>query len=131
MLYESAEALPRLVPDWDKRRLDLGEKGTRFESRSLPLGAIYLLGERRPDPAPYVETIRPQSALLALVADTYANKILDREMRALEFAVLGRLVTTVPIRRVYPHEDADRLQNLCRVIQEDLSLLDAASFARP
>jgi len=32
MFYDSAEALPRLIPDWDKRRLDLGEKGTRFES---------------------------------------------------------------------------------------------------
>jgi hypothetical protein len=131
MFYESPDALPRLVPDWEKRRLDLGEQGTRFESRCLPLGAIYLLGERRPDPAPYVEALRPQNALLAMVADTYANKILDREMRALEFAVLGRLVTSVPIRRVYPHEDADRLQNLCRVIRQDLSSLDPASFARP
>lgn len=130
MLYESPEALPRLIPDWDKRRLDLGEQGTRFESRCLPLGAIYVLGERRPDPAPYVEAIRPQSALLALVADTYANKILDREMRALEFAVLGRLVTTVPIRRVCPHEDASRLENLCQVIREDLSSLDPARFTR-
>jgi hypothetical protein len=131
MLYESPDALPRLIPDWDKRRLDLGEQGTRFESRCLPLGAIYVLGERRPDPAPYVTAIRSQSALLALVADTYANKILDRKMRALEFAVLGRLVTTVPIRRVCPHEDASRLENLCKVIREDLSSLHAARFARP
>jgi hypothetical protein len=131
MLYESPDALPRLIPDWDKRRLDLGEQGTRFESRCLPLGAIYVLGERRPDPAPYVTAIRSQSALLALVADTYANKILDRKMRALEFAVLGRLVTTVPIRRVCPHEDASRLENLCKVIREDLSSLDPARFARP
>jgi hypothetical protein len=131
MLYESPEALPRLIPDWDKRRLDLGAQGTRFERRCLPLGAIYILGERRPDPAPYVETIRPQRALVALVADTYANKILDREMRALEFAVLGRLITTVPVRRVCPHEDASRLENLCQVIRQDLSSLDPATFARP
>jgi hypothetical protein len=131
VLYESPEALPRLIPDWDKRRLDLGEQGTRFESRCLPLGAIYVLGERRPDPAPYVEAIRPQSALLALVADTYANKILDREMRAQEFAVLGRMVTTVPIRRVYPHEDAARLEALCKIIREDLNSLDAPRSAHP
>jgi hypothetical protein len=130
MLYDSPEALPRLLPDWDKRRLALGEQGTRFESRCLPLGAIYLLSERRPNPAPYVESMRPQNALLALVADTYANKILDREMRAREFAVLGRLVTTVPVRRVYPHEDPTRLEELCRVVQEDLESLDLPGIAR-
>jgi hypothetical protein len=124
MLYDSPEALPRLLPDWDKRRLALGEEGARFESRCLPLGAIYVLNERRQSPAPYVEAIRPQSALLALVADTYANKILDRELRAREFAVLGRLVTAVPVRRVYPHEDPTRLEELCKVIREDLHSLD-------
>jgi hypothetical protein len=124
MLYDSSEALPKLLPDWEKRRLALGEEGTRFESRCLPLGAIYVLSERRPNPAPYVEAIRPQNALLALVADTYANKILDRELRAREFAVLGRLVTAVPVRRVYPHEDPARLEELCKVIREDLHSLD-------
>lgn len=131
MLYDSAEALPRLIPDWDKRRLSLGEQGTFFESRCLPLAAIYVLGERGQAPAPYVEAIRPQSALLALVADTYANKILDKEMRAREFAVLGRLVAIIPVRRVYPHQDARRLEDLCRAIRQDLSSLDPASFARP
>jgi hypothetical protein len=123
MLYGSSEALPRFVPDWEKRRLVLGNRGTRFESRPLPLGAIYILGDRRPDPAPYLEKMRPQSALLALVAETYANKILDRETRASEFAVLGRLVTTIPIRQVYPHADANRLGDLCKVIGEDFATL--------
>jgi hypothetical protein len=121
ILYDSPEALPRLMPHVDKRRMSLGEGGTRFENRCLPLGAIYVLGERRPDPAPYLEVIRPHSALLALVADTYANKILDREMRAREFAVLGRLVTTIPIRRVYANADASRLKELCKVICEDFN----------
>jgi len=74
--------------------------------------------------------MRPQSALLALVADTYANKILDREMRAREFAVLGRLVSTIPVRRVYPHEDAGRLERLCQLIREDVNSLEFKSPAR-
>jgi len=131
MLYDSAEALPRLIPDWDKRRLDLGEEGTHFESRSLPLGAIYVLGERRPDPAPCVEALRPRSALLSLVADTYANKILDREMRAREFAFLARLVIRVPIRRIHPHMDASRLKELCRVICADFESLDLSNSVQP
>jgi hypothetical protein len=120
-----------LIPDWDKRRLDLGEGGTRFENRCLPLAAVYVLGEREPDPAPYVEAMRPQSALLALVADTYANKIIDREMRAHEFAVLGRLVTAVPVRRVHAHEDPVRLKELCKVIRQNLDALRAREMLTP
>jgi hypothetical protein len=130
MLYGSLEGFPPFIPDWDKRRLDLGQQGTRFESRSLKLGAIYVLGERRPDPAPYIESMKPQEAFLALVADTYANKILDREMRASEFAVLGRLVSSVPVRRVRPHEDAGRLEELCKVIRRDFDSLELQQSAR-
>jgi len=130
MLYGSAEALPRFSIGWEKRRLALGEMETRFETRSLPLGAIYLLGDRRHDRAPAVEEVRPQAGLLSLVADTFANKILDREMRANEFAVLGQLVTTVPIRRVYAHSDGSRLEEFCAVILADLATLRSASGAR-
>jgi hypothetical protein len=130
MLYGSVEEFPRFIPDWDKRRLDLGQQGTRFESRSLQLGAVYVLGERRPHPAPYVESMKPQKALLALVADTYANKILDREMRASEFAVLSRLVTSVQVRRVCAHEDASRLEELCNVIRRDFESLKLPQSVR-
>jgi hypothetical protein len=129
MLYGSSDALPRLSPGWDKRCLALGERGTRFEGRPLPLGAIYLLGERRSHPAPYVEAVRPKSALVSLLADTFANKILDREMRAREFEVLGRLTSTVPVRRVFPHSDAARLRDLCRVIENDFAALTDSTRA--
>ena len=131
VLYGSPEALPRFVPDWEKRRLALGGSGPRFEDRPLPLGAIYVLGERRPEPAPYVEKIGAQDALVSLVANTYANNILDRELRASEFDLLGRLVSTVPVRRVYPHSDASRLEELCKVIQEDLALLELPATPAP
>jgi len=124
MLYGSSEALPRFIPEWDKRRLDLGEQGTRFESRPLPLGAIYIFGERGPDPAPSVDAVRQQDALLSLIASTYANAILGRELRAREFQVLGRLVEAVPIRRLRPHNDPSRLGELCTIIREDFESLD-------
>jgi hypothetical protein len=127
MLHDSPEAFPRITQDGEKRRLALGNKGTRFEKRPLRLVAIYFLGDRRPDPAPYVETIRAQAALLSLVADTYANKILDRDLRAREFEVLSRLVETVPIRRVFPHSDGSRIGDLCRVIREDFVSLQASA----
>jgi hypothetical protein len=130
MLYGSCEALPRFNTGWEKRRLALGNQGTRFENRSLPLGAIYLLGDRHPDQAPFAEGVRPQAGLLSLVADTFANKILDREMRAREFAVLGRLVTTVPIRRLHPHSDPSRLEELCALIRKDFASLHNPTNAR-
>ncbi len=122
-LYGSPEALPRFVPDWEKRRLALGEEG-RFESRALPLRAVYILGKRRPEPAPCVENIAPQDALISLVTETYANKILDRELRAREFALLGRLATRIPIRRIHAHEDAVRLEQLCSLICKDFAALE-------
>jgi hypothetical protein len=130
MFHDSPEALPRIIPDGEKRLFALGNERTRFQSGPLQLGAIYFLGERRPDPAPYVETLRAQAALLALVADTYGNKILDRDQRAQEFGVLSRLVEKVPIRRVFPHNDSSRIGNLCRIIREDFGSLQTSERLR-
>jgi len=130
MLYGSASALPCFSPEWDKRRLALGENGTHFECRPLPLAAIYVLGDRRPDPAPFVEAIRPQAALLSLVADTYANKILDRDLRASEFNLLARLASSVAVRRVHPSNDPARLDDLCKVIRHDYASLPTLTSAQ-
>jgi len=123
MLYGSPEALPHFSKGWEKHRLSLGEGQTRFESHPLALGAVYFLGERRSNGAPSVEAVRPQAALLSLVADTFANKVLDREMRAHEFDVLSRLVAAVPIRRVFPNSDPARIRDLCRVIRQDFAAI--------
>lgn len=121
MLYGSAEALPRLSPNWEKRFLALSGEELRFEPRALRLGGIYVLGGRREDYARImVEAIGARSALIALVSNSYGANVLDREMRAEEFAVLGRLVSKVILRRVYPHSDPSRLQDLCDVICEDI-----------
>jgi hypothetical protein len=127
-LYGSEEALPRLLPGWDKRHLALEQEGYRFQSEPLPLAAIYLLGERSGDPgAPFVESVAGQTSLISLVANTYANRALDTSMRVQEFEFLGRLVQTVPVRRVRPHRDAARLEKLCEAIIRDFHLLRAGA----
>ncbi|PYT63439.1 MAG: hypothetical protein DMG35_04050 [Acidobacteria bacterium] len=131
MLYGSPDALPPLTPDWDKRRLALGNERARFQSRPLPLAAIYILGDRHADSALCIEPVRPRAALLSLVADTYANRILSREMRAREFEVLGRLVTTVPARRIHASMDSNQLDELCRAIREDVQSLSLPVTSRP
>jgi hypothetical protein len=119
-IYGSAEALPRFIPAYDKRCLSLERQGLRFEARTLPLKAIYILEERRSDPAPVIEPLADQSALLTLVANSFATNVLDRAMRAEEFKTLGRLVPRTRMRKVFPHQDVDRLPDLCRAIREDV-----------
>ena len=48
-LLGSAGALPPITPTWGKRYLPLDQSQCRFESRHLPLRAIYLLEERDPN----------------------------------------------------------------------------------
>ena len=82
-LYGTETHLPKLTPNWDKCYLDLSE---RFQRRPLPLAAIYLLGERRDDPAaPFIEPLDKSKGLMSLVANTYASKLMDKQMRAREF----------------------------------------------
>ena len=113
-LFGSRSALPQLTPNWDKRYLDLTKQSGRFETEPRELAAIFLLAERRDDSrAPYVEPVERAAALLSLIANTYATKLMDKQMRAREFELLSRLLSTVPLRRVTPHTDPARIAELC------------------
>jgi hypothetical protein len=119
-LYGSEGALPRITPTWDKRYVTLGENGLGFAARPLPLGAIYLLGEREEAlPAPVVEEVTGADALTRLVANTYVNYLLDRDMRSQEFDVLSRVAARVPIRRVRTPAGLSSVFDLCETIATD------------
>jgi hypothetical protein len=114
MLYGSGRILPSFSANFEKRMLSLAGDHPRFEDESLPLGAIFLLGERSGEPAaPLLEALTPQESLLSLVANSYATHLLTEEMRAREFALLGRLLSVVTVRRLRPHEDPARIDLLC------------------
>ncbi len=120
LLYGKPDALPLLTPTWDKHCLHLIDRGHKFSTEPLPLDAIYLLGDRSSSPsAPYIEAVPPNESLINLVANTYANRVLDKQGRAREFELLGRLRNRLPVRRVIPHEDPKHLFKLCQVIAED------------
>ena len=124
LLYGSADALPQVMPDWDKRCLKLGEDGgARFEERTLPIGAIYVLGDSTPISAESVESISQKTAMMSLVTNTYATNFLDAKQRAEEFAVLGRLVTAVPVRKINAERSVLGVDELCEVIQRDFGSL--------
>lgn len=118
-LYGSAEALPPFSANYEKRCLSLQKQELTFEDRALPLAAIYILGDRRGDPAPVVEELSPQDAFFGLVANTFATNTLDTTMRAREFESLARLAPRVPIRRLCAHLDAARLPDLCELLNEE------------
>ena len=114
------ESLPKLTPNWDKCYLDLTERPEQFQQQSLPLAAIYLLNERRNNPeAPFVESLERAEAMMSLVANTYATKLMDKQMRAREFELLTRVLNNVSLRRVTPHADPARINALCDSILAD------------
>ena len=123
-LFGAPDRLPVLTPNWDKRSLDLKRPGYMFQEQPLPLAAIYVLADRSDGlNALHIEPVRPRDALLTLVANTYVNYLLDRDMRAHEFSYLARLVRSVPVRRVTPHKDPNRIQELCDLILDDFAQL--------
>jgi len=127
-LYGAETYLPKLTPNWDKRYLDLSE---RFQRQPLPLAAIYQLGERSDAPAaPFVEAIEKSEGLMSLVANTYATKLMDKQMRAREFELLTRVLNKVPLRRVTPHTDPARLPELCDSIINDFESLEKSFTQR-
>jgi hypothetical protein len=134
-LYGSPEALPRLIPEnsldpnWDKRWLDLASVCPQFFPDAAPLGAIYFLGERQAEANFRVEPVSPGTGLIMLVANAYRSELLDKELRAQEFATLARLAAMVPLRRVTPPADPVHLPGLCEAILKDFRAL-VSSAAR-
>src|SRR5262249_34252957 len=71
--------------------------------------------------APAVRDVPVRSGVVALVQHTYVNYLLDRPMRAREFALLGQVAAGVPLREAVPHAGADHLGRLCDLILEDFA----------
>ncbi len=123
-LLGAADTLPRLTPGWEKCFLPLDGSNTKFERQRRPLGAVYLLASRaREADAPRIEEVSAREALLGLVQNTYMNWVLDQGQRAAEFDMLTKVVTQVPVRRIVPHADPERVGALCDLIIADVERL--------
>ena len=124
-LCGSSEALPRLIPensmapDWDKCRMDLAKGGRQFFLKSAPLGAIYCLGPRQAEANLRIEPLAPGEGLMTLVANAYRSDLLDKGLRAQEFATLARLADKVSLRRMTPPADPALLPRLREAILAD------------
>ncbi len=126
-LYGIDATLPKLTPTWDKCYLDLTRENYKFQSAPLPLAAIYVLAERTDDAdAPVVHDVVPAQRLMSLIANTYATYLMNKQMRAREFAVLQRIVSSVPIKQITPHSDPARIDQLCETILKDFAATQAS-----
>ena len=122
-LCGNADALPPLTPTWDKRALDLTGPDSRFESRQLPLSAIYLLDGPSADATPVIEEVSGRAGLMGLLANTYVSYLLEPRMRAREFEDLVALIARVPLRRVRHSRNLADVQALCDAILRDCESL--------
>lgn len=121
LLFGSSDLLPRLACDWEKRLLSDGDQHSKFWQQACQLQTIYILMPRRSDPClPRVEIMDRQTALMSLVANSYASPLLDSKMQAHELEFWARLVSDVPVRQLSPHADGARLSELCDLVCEDL-----------
>lgn len=114
LLLETPAALPLMAAGWEKRYLDLRSRGAGFSvDRPLPLAGIHVLAldAGQPDAGPQRLSLR--EALIALVRNTYANVLLDRELRAAEFDALSRLVSAVPVWQVQAPASRGELDEFC------------------
>lgn len=120
-LWGDAEALPRIVGTWEKRYLALGQGKYRFAAEAVPLGALYVLRERSTDlRVPEIAPIAGADALVALVANTYSNDLIDMQLRSQEFKVLGRVASHVPVRAVRAPNDRRAIEQVCAAMIDDL-----------
>jgi hypothetical protein len=122
-IFGAKATLPLISPSWDKHFMPLDQE-SQFETRSLPLGAIYVLQEREAGlAAPIVEKVTGAEAFVAVLRNTYMNHLPDQKMRCREFEVLTRVLAQVPVRRVRAAADPSMLFDLCETIAADARTL--------
>jgi len=126
-LYGSENALPHGGDTTDKRHLDLTADGNAFQAAPVPLAAIYVLGDRRADLESSVAIVglNGHEALMALVARTFMNYVLDAELRARALDVFARLAAQVPVRQLTVRDNADDLGAATDAILADVRRLPA------
>lgn len=111
--------LPRIDPThptWDKQYLGLPTVPTN----AIPLHAIYFLNIRQTDcVSPTIHPLSAKDAVLRLITNTFADRLISKEMRKLEFAQFDRLVKQVELRQVSAGTGRQALADLATAIVQD------------
>jgi hypothetical protein len=122
-LREDVDRLDPVSAYTDKRYFDLSlspNGAFAFQSHPLPLLGVYLLEERSPQlVAPSLDAMSGTEAVMALVANTYADLMVRPDLRAQELQRLSRLVAALPVRRLRRPDDLGELGSACDLVAED------------
>ena len=111
------EILPTIMPDSDKRYLDLDVDGCEFVERAIPVGAVYILMKRSKELT--ITPLRATQALMTLMNNTYLDYLLDNHLRAVDMSLLAHLAEKIPVREIAPLDDLTRLPDLYSAILRD------------
>ncbi|HEY6465140.1 MAG TPA: hypothetical protein VIY69_04060 [Candidatus Acidoferrales bacterium] len=126
MICGQGVKLPSLTPDFEKQRFS----PVTFQGSPIPVGRIFVFGERSSgESVPRTEELTPREQLMALVANSYATRVLPDALRAEEFQAFGRMVGAAPIRRLLPHSDPSLLNRLCELVEEECRQSKPRTFA--
>ncbi len=125
-LFGTANALPKLTPNWDKRYLPLDAGPFRFQSKPIRLSAIYVLGNDGPAQAlTSVEPMKARDAMIALLQENAQGMLWSNGDRAREFAQIAELVKGVPVKRLCADVKAILPADLADAILEDFGTTEA------
>lgn len=119
-LYGSPEALPKFSDNWEKRRFDVAAAGA-YSPMALRVAAVYMLtnhGEVLG--APCVHPLASRDAIMELLANVYANRLLHRELRLRELDILHHLVSTVPVKAAVTGGRSIPVERFCKVLLDDV-----------
>ena len=117
-LCGTADALPRQTPTWEKRYLDLEGCGL-YQNEPLPVGAVYILSDRKPNTALRITPVAGVDAVLALVANKYVTRVSEREQDMRDFLLLSELASSIPVRRLKRSDMLSDLAATCEAILTD------------
>jgi hypothetical protein len=110
--------LPRLTPTWDKRYLSVEEEGRSLTEGYVDVGLVYVLsGDSNHNDVKF-EQLSAREAIVALVANTYANYLINPEMKATELEFLSKVVAHCPVFRLTLPRDLKRLRSNAEIITE-------------
>lgn len=118
-LGQAPETLPRLHPLFEKRARRVTWEFSRMD---FPLRCIYVLA---PGPAPAIEPLRPQEALVELVRHWYGARFGIELLRPSGLSSLflqcGNLANRVPVCRLRRPSSLTTLRDVARLVEEHMA----------
>jgi hypothetical protein len=117
----------RLLGREDGQRLNNGTlkqvlplEAAQYCGRKMPLAALYVLSDERPDgEAIRIEPLSTATALLEVIGHTFNTIVTDRARLANQFTLASRLVSRVPVKRLGYARGLSRLPAVCEAVLMD------------